>query len=281
MAGAQKINNGKFSLPTPLLAAYAVFAGCAFALYHLVMDDAPSAVMTVANMLQCLSVALLAGQVLSSGSVVGISSRGVGLHALGLVCRLSSTTWLQGYLPVDDSGDWFFQTVDFCALSMLLWILYKMHFEQSTPYDHAADSFPVAPVVCCAIVLATIFHADMNLRPVFDTLWMTGLFLSTTAVLPQLWLINQTGGRVEALTSHHIAVMALGTMLAGVFMFAARNDIVCKPWIEDVNHSILAILAAHFLHLLLLCDFAYYYLKAVATQGLVCTLEVEGVANFV
>lgn len=271
----------KLSLPTPLLMAYALFVAGAFALYNLVMSDAPSAVLTVADMLQCLSIALLAAQVISSGSVMGVSARGVGLHALGLVCRLSSTTWLNGYLPVDDSGDWFFQTVDFCALAMLLWILYQVHFVHKDSFDASADSFPVAPVVICAFVLAAFFHADMNLRPIFDTLWMAGLFLSTTAVLPQLWLINRTGGRVEALTSHHIAVMALGTMLSGVFMFYAREDISCRPWFDEVNHSVLAILAAHFLHLLLLGDFAYFYLKAVATQGLACTLDLEGIAHFV
>jgi hypothetical protein len=258
-----------------------VFAVGAFALYHLIMDDGPSAVLTVADMLQCLSVGLLAAQVVSSGSVAGISSRGVVLHALGLACRLSSTVWLNGYLPVDVSGDWFFQTVDFVALVMLLWILHQVHFVHAAAYDSKADSFPVAPLVIGAFVLAVIFHADMNLRPIFDTLWMTGLFLSTTAVLPQLWLINQTGGRVEALTSHHIAVMALGTVLGGVFMFVAREDIVCKPWIVDVNHSVLAILTAHFLHVLLLGDFLYFYLKAVATQGLACTMDLEGLAHFV
>eukprot|EP00927_Polykrikos_kofoidii_P057098 TRINITY_DN51205_c0_g1_i1.p1 TRINITY_DN51205_c0_g1~~TRINITY_DN51205_c0_g1_i1.p1 ORF type:complete len:282 (-),score=39.96 TRINITY_DN51205_c0_g1_i1:153-998(-) len=281
MASTSHIGNGKLWLPTPYLAAYAVFAAGAFVLYHLIMDDGPSAVLTVANMLQCLSVGLLAAQVLSSGSVAGISSRGVGLHALGHVCRLSSTTWLNGYLPVDVSGDGFFQTVDVIALGMLLWILHRIHFVHADAYDRTVDSFPVTPLVICAFVLASIFHADMNLRPLFDTLWMTGLFLSTTAVLPQLWLINHTGGRVEALTSHHIAVMALGTMLGGVFMFFAREDIACKPWIDEVNHSVLAILTAHFLHLLLLGDFAYYYLKAVATQGLACTLDLEGIAHFV
>lgn len=278
---ASGVDAKKPFLPTPLLVAYALFAVGSFALYHLVMSDAPSAVLTVADMLQCLSIALLAAQVLSSGSVAGISARGVSLHALGLVCRLSSTTWLNGYLPVDDSGDWFFQTVDFCALSMLLWILYQVYCVRTDSFDASADSFPIAPVVIGAFVLAALFHADMNLRPVFDTLWMTGLFLSTTAVLPQLWLINRTGGRVEALTSHHISVMAIGTMLGGVFMFFAREDISCRPWISDVNHSVLAILAAHFLHLLLLGDFAYYYLKAVATQGLACTLDLEGIAHFV
>ena len=47
-----------------------------------------------------------------------------------------------------------------------------------------------------------VLHGNMNGRPIFDALWMAGLFINTIAVLPQLWLVTKTGGRVEALTSH-------------------------------------------------------------------------------
>jgi hypothetical protein len=264
-----------------LLTAYALFLVGGFALYHLVMDDAASAVLTVAGMLQCLGVGLLAAQVLSSRSAAGISAKALFLHGLGICLKLSSTMWLNGYLPVDESGDWFFQTVDMCALSMEAWTLYQVLIVRYDSYQAESDTFPIFPVVFGAFVLASLLHADMNLRPIFDTLWMTGLFLGAVAVLPQLWLINKTGGHVEALTSHHIATMALGTGLSGVFMYAAREDITCQPWFLDVNHAVIAILTSHLLHLLFLGDFAYFYLKAVATQGLACSLEIDSFAHFV
>merc|ERR1719359_2209034 len=114
-------------------------------------------------------------------------------------------------------------------------------------------------------VLAALLHGNMNSRPIFDGLWMAGVFLSAVAVLPQLWLITRTGGRVEALTSHHIAAMAASRALAGIFMWHARSDITCVPIVSDFNHAIWAILGAHLLHMVLLGDFAYYYLKAVLT----------------
>merc|ERR1719316_2396374 len=104
---------------------------------------------------------------------------------------------------------------------------------------------------------------------------MTGLFLCKVSVLPQLWLISHTGGRIEALMSHNIFAMGLSSMLGGLFMFYAREDITCAFWIEDVNHAVLAILSAYALHLLLLSDFVYLYVKAVATQGLGCQVDME------
>eukprot|EP00929_Paragymnodinium_shiwhaense_P028751 TRINITY_DN165_c0_g3_i1.p1 TRINITY_DN165_c0_g3~~TRINITY_DN165_c0_g3_i1.p1 ORF type:complete len:331 (+),score=67.68 TRINITY_DN165_c0_g3_i1:117-995(+) len=269
------------SLPTPLLVAYAVFLAAAIALYQLVVSDALSAMLTVAVMLQCLGVSLLAAQVAVLGTATGISAKALGVHSLSICCRLSSTLWLNGYLPVDDSGDWFYQAVDIAALVMEAWLLYKTLVSNRASYQEEQDTFPIAPLVLGAFVLAALFHADMNARPLFDTMWMVGLFLSAVAVMPQLWLLNHAGGRVEALMSHHIAVMAVATMLSGVFMYHAREDIVCNPWIKDVNHSVIAILGAHLLHLLLLSDFAYLYVKAIATQGLGCQLDMEAFATFV
>lgn len=269
------------SVPTPLLVAYSVFLFGSFALYHLVMSDGLSAVLTVAEMFMCLGVGLLAAQVLITGSVKGISARALSLHASGLCLRLSSTLWLNGYLPVCESGDWLFQTVDVVALAVELWLLHQVWVVRRESYQSDADTFPIWPVAIGAYILAAIFHADMNLRPIFDTNWMAGLFLCNVAVLPQLWLINHTGGKVEALTSHHIASMAMGTILGGVFMYHAREDITCGFWIQDVNHAVLAILSAYLVHLLLLSDFAYFYLKGVATQGLACRLDLESVCNFV
>merc|ERR1719238_1037179 len=162
------------SVPTPLLVAYAVFFAAAVALYQHIVSDALSAVLTVAVMLQCLGVSLLGAQVVVSGTVTGISAKALGVHACSICCRLSSTLWLNGYLPVDESGDWFYQAVDISALSVECWLLYQTLVVKRSSYQEAEDSFPVGPVMLAAFVLAACFHADMNARPIFDTMWMSG-----------------------------------------------------------------------------------------------------------
>merc|ERR550539_169715 len=259
--------------PNQVLAAYAMFIGSALAMYHMVANGEFSSILTLAVMLQCLAFALLSLQTLMTGHAAGISARALALDAVALIFRLSSTMWLQGYLPVDASGDWLYQAVDVCSLVLVIWLLRRLLVEQQSTYQKEQDSFPAAPMVLAALVLAALFHADMNSRPIFDTLWMAGLFVSAVAVLPQLWLIARTGGRVEALTSHYIAAMALSRALSGIFMWHARFDITCEPWVEGVNHAIWAILGAHIAHILLLSDFAVYYVKAVVKKGLTARLE--------
>ena len=75
------------------------------------------------------------------------------------------------------------------------------------------------------------------------------------------------------MASHFVAVMAVGRMLSGSYMWHAHEEITCEPWIKGVEHAGYAILAGHAVHLLLLGDFAYYYVKNLASGGLCAPLE--------
>jgi len=262
------------TLPSHLLVAYGVFALGAGAVWHLVADGAFSSILTLSVMVQCLAVVLLALQVVYTGSASGISAKALSLDALAVCCRLSSTVWLNGYLPVDASGDHIFQIIDICSLGVIAWLLHQVLVVKHHTYQAEEDSLPVVPMAIGALVLAGLLHGNMNGRPIFDALWMAGVFVSAIAVLPQLWLITRTGGCIEALTSHFIAAMAVSRALSGIFMWHARGDIACVPWFGSFNHAIYAILGAHLLHMLLLGDFAYHYIKAVLARGLNCRIEI-------
>jgi len=246
-----------------VMAAYGVLFMSGLGMFHIVAEGEFSSILTMAAMLQTFAFALLGMQIASSGNVVGISARALILDALALLFRLSSTTWLNGYIPVDASGDWAYQAVDVCSLVICVWLLHQVLSVQKSTYQEAEDSFPIAQACCLSLFLAVILHADMNDRPIFDTIWMTGLFISVFAVLPQLWLCQKAGGRVEAFTSHYIAAMAVSRLLSGLFMWHAREDITSVEWVEGWNHGVYAILGAHFMHIVLLGDFTYYYLKAL------------------
>jgi len=263
-------------LPMHLLLTYGFFIFSAGAVWHLIADGEFSSILTLSVMVQCLAVALLGLQVISTSSASGISAKALSLEALAICCRLSSTLWLNGYLPVDATGDHIYQIVDICSLCLLVWLLYQVLVVKRNTYQATEDSLPILPMVVVSLVLALMLHGNMNGRPLFDIFWMAGLFMSTVAVLPQLWLITHTGGVVEPLTSHHIAAMAVSISLSGIFMWHARDDITCMPWMTGVNHASWAILAAHALHLVLLGDFAYYYVRTVIAHGLNSHIETMG-----
>lgn len=259
---------GKSTPSSQVQAAYALFGLIGFVVFTYAAEGEFSAILTLSVIFQCFALALLALQVLMKGSAAGISSRALQLDATALCFRLSSTLWLNGYLPVDMTGDWIYQAVDVASLAIVVWLLYQVHVMHQNSYQASEDTMVITPVILCSFLFAVIFHADMNSRPLFDVFWMSGLFVSVVAVLPQLWVITKTKGRCEALTSHYIAAMALSRLLSGIFMWHARFDITCAPWVEGYNHAVWAILGAHALHLVFLADFAYYYMRAVFSNGL-------------
>jgi hypothetical protein len=255
-------------LPTHVVVIYLVFAVGAYAVYHHVAEQEFSSILTMAVIVQTLATVFMCVQVVTKNSVAGISAHGLTLESIAVALRLSSTVWLNGYLPTDATGDHVYQIADFCSLGMLLFLLHRTLVTNRCSYQESDDtSSNMGPTILACFALAAVFHADMDENPLFDTLWMTGLFTGVVAVLPQLWLIMRTGARADAMTCHYMAAMALSKILSGIFMWEAREDITCKPWIEGVQHGIVAILVAHALHLVLLCDFMCYYVKSMTQKG--------------
>merc|ERR1719506_456935 len=178
---------------------YVVFVTGAVLVYHLIAEGEFSSVLTLSAIFQCLAFSLLGVQALTSDNVHGISAKSLTLDALALACRLSSTTWLEGYLPSDQTGDYLYQVFDALSLAMVLWLLYRVLNVQRNTYEAEEDVLPAAPFAVGSLILAAIFHGDLDDRPIFDTLWMTGLFVSAVAVLPQLWMMTHGRKSISAL----------------------------------------------------------------------------------
>lgn len=264
-------NFAKWSPPPQVTAAYAVFLMAGYMLYHMMANSQFSAILTMSAVVQCLAISLLAMQVVSTGSADGISARALMLDALAFTTRLSSTTWLNGYLPADVTGDWVYQLIDICSLMLTFWLLHHVLVNKRQTYNSEEDSLPIGGLILGCMLLAVLFHADLDDSPVFDTLWIMGLYTATVQVLPQLWLITKKGGRIHPLTSHYVAAMAASRVMSGLFMWHAREDLTSVEWIKGWNHAPYAILGAHAVHLLLLADFGYYYFKGISQKGLSCT----------
>jgi len=269
--------------PKAMVATYTLFASAAIILFVVISgsDNWVAGLFTFADMVQCLALLLLAAQVFSMQSVHGISARAVALEAAALASRLASILNYEGYLPVGETGDWLYQAVDLCALGAALWIIYQAIGPCRRTYQHLEDGFPIVPIIVVCYVLAAAFHANINKRPLYDTFWMAGTFLGAVAPLPQLWLMGRNSGQTDALMCHTIAMMAVGRAMNGYFMWYARHQLKCIPYIQGVNHAVLFILGAHLLSVLLVADFAYHYVKALAMQGLSLQVRLEGAGFYV
>lgn len=277
MAAMTNKSTSKMAMPTPVTIAYVVFGLVGVIVHHAVAGGEFSSILTMSVIVQCLGVSFLCLQVLTTNSAAGISAGALMLDACSFGFRLSSTTWLDGYLPVDESGDHVYQIVDMCSLALVFWLLYQVLVVKRSSYQESEDQLPVLPMVVGCLIIAALSFGNMNARPLFDAFWMAGLLCGVVAVMPQLSLVMKSGGRAEALTSHYIAALAVARVLSGIFMWYARFDITCDEWVTGINHTVIVILGAHLLHLVLLSDFAYYYARSVMKKGLGEAVEFNAV----
>merc|ERR1719421_529216 len=58
------------------------------------------------------------------GNVAGVSKKSLIVQSLVYACRLSSTTWLKGYIPTDSTGDYLYQVLDMFTLFVALRLVY-------------------------------------------------------------------------------------------------------------------------------------------------------------
>jgi hypothetical protein len=254
---------------------YVGFALLAGFVYHLCAEGEFSSILTLAAIFQCLALSLLALQV-STGNVSGISVKTLQLDVIALCCRLSSTTWLDGYIPSDMTGDYLYQAFDGISAAMGLWIIYQVLFSRRRDYSEEEDNLQASPFVVVCMILASILHPDLNDRPVFDALWLSGLFLGVVSVLPQLWMMARSKNKVSTLTAHFVGVMGFSRMLVGIYMYHGYEEITSEPWFGEFNHAGYTVLGAHILHVMLIGDFIYFYVKNLITNGPEESLELPG-----
>merc|ERR1719231_1426608 len=118
---------------------YGIFLAVAGFVYHKIAEGEFSSVLTIAAIFQCLAFSLLGVQALT-GSVSGISAKSLQLDAIALTSRLCATTWLEGYVPNDTTGDYLYQCFDGLSLCIVLWLVHRVLTVQKESYESEADA---------------------------------------------------------------------------------------------------------------------------------------------
>jgi len=232
-----------------------------------------SSVLTVSTFFQCLALMMIVIQISASGSVKGISLKTMYVHAAYLVCRLSSTLFLEGYLPLDASGDYVYQIADLASLAMTLKIIHMITCQYRSSYEELLDDMNIKHLAMGCVALAVLVHPHLNGWAPFDIPWAAGLYLETLAMLPQLWMVQKSGG-CQAFTAHFIFATLMSRGFSAAFWLYGAENIARQEDDEGSFGSILyslpamAIVLAHVLQFLFLADFGYYYVKATLRGGL-------------
>jgi len=225
--------------------------------YRVFSDLDFSSIYTLGMALQCLAFYLLTAKVDMQRSVSGLSAKTLKVYVMVFSTRLCSTMFRNGYLPVDSSGDWVFQTADILSLIMTVKLLRRMYTSHRGTYQEDYDTFDVYRLVPPCIVLAMCVHGHLNGCPFYDTAWTAAMNLDAIAMLPQLWMVAKIGGEVDGMTSHFVVSLAFSRLCAFTFWVYGYTEVYRVSKIAGYQ-----LLFAHGMQVFLSLDFVYYYLVA-------------------
>jgi hypothetical protein len=240
-----------------IASGYFIFMLCLVIVYRLFTDGDFSSIYTLGIAVQCLAFYLLNAKVEMHKSVAGISAKTLQVYVMVFVCRLTSTLMRNGYLPVDQSGDWVFQTADILSLIMTVKLLRGMSTTHAGTYQEDFDTFDIYRLVPPCIVLAMCVHGHLNGCPFYDTAWTAAMNLDAIAMLPQLWMLAKIGGEVDGMTSHFVVALAFSRLCAFTFWAYGYTEVHRVSKVAGYQ-----LLFAHGMQVFLSLDFVYYYLVA-------------------
>merc|ERR1719199_744598 len=104
---------------------YLGFLMAAGIVYQSYDDVGLSTCLTLSVGIQLFALVCLMYQVHQQRGVQGVSMRSLIMQCLVYGLRLSSSTWLKGYIPTDATGDGLYQALDFSTLTLAGYLIYS------------------------------------------------------------------------------------------------------------------------------------------------------------
>eukprot|EP01130_Rhizamoeba_saxonica_P007117 TRINITY_DN2862_c0_g1_i1.p1 TRINITY_DN2862_c0_g1~~TRINITY_DN2862_c0_g1_i1.p1 ORF type:complete len:235 (-),score=4.50 TRINITY_DN2862_c0_g1_i1:32-709(-) len=96
---------------------------------------------------------------------------------------------------------WYLVFMKMIFIGGTCYLIYLIYFQYKNSYSKNADSFPAHWLVLGAAILGIVL--PLKYTP-FEMSWAFSIYLETVAIYPQIGLLRNMDGSVEALTSHYI-----------------------------------------------------------------------------
>lgn len=203
------------------------------------------------------------------GSAKGISGMTMIMYAVVYAMRL--------YLQFKDLQDLTDLTMDgmFTIVPLLLVcdILKSVFVKYRSSYEAELDvlqaKYLIPGCVCAALLLRPNLHFWSTS---YSIVWSSCLYMDVLALVPQVVMMSRSGGKIEAPIAHFVAATFFSRMedLWDTIMYHSNN----MSSSGDVL-SARFIICVQVVHLLLVADFMYYYLKARAAGKVDLQLTID------
>jgi hypothetical protein len=265
-------------MATQALGAWSSLATFVVVCFMMLSSGDFSFLLTLSSMISVFSFLMVAVTVFRNGNADGVSSVMMECYVLVFAGRLMSILRYEGYLPLDKSGDWFYQSCEALGLVLAASICVLCRVRYNFSYDKAADNLHHLALVVPAVVLALLLHPHLNDEMFADVSWTFALYLESITVLPQLAMFVSQN-RVTSHISHFLAAQALSRLLSFTFWASSFRELAVPQHSikQYAGHWVIGI---QLLQLIIMGDFVYRYIQCVR-KGIPVTELLRDASEFV
>jgi len=205
--------------------------------------------------LEALGLVVLRHKIQVRGSVKGISGMTMIMYAIVYAVRIYLCI-PKSYALKDLNMDGMFTIIPLllvCDILKSIFVTHRSSYEAELDILQAKHLIPGC--IGAALILRPHFHMWTTS---YSLVWSSCLYMDVLALMPQVVMMSRSGGKIEAPIAHFVAATFLSRMedLWDSLMYHNVSD-------ADV-YSYWMIIAVQAIHLLLVVDFMYYYMKARA-----------------
>lgn len=272
-AALDLLNFQKMPLPYFLFAFFVIATAMVFTFVMGRTFDVDLLERFSALQLEILGLTMLRLKIKEKGSVSGISGMTILMYTVTYFCRMGLSfpfTWSFDWKDLDPD-----MTLGIVSFVLVLDILKSVFVTHIKTYQIELDIFKAWHLIPCCWTVSLLVRPHFRAWTfMYGYCWSSTLYMDVLALMPQVVMMAKAGGKVEAPIANFVAATSIsrcGDLFHSlVFLGQTRSNEPFSYWMA---------VSVQFIHLLLVADFMYYYLKARASaQKLVDEIKLVDIA---
>jgi len=154
------------------------------------------------------------------------------------------------------------ETLQFASIPLVLMIISAVFKTYRESYQESLDKLKVRYLLPGCVALALILTPHFKQGILYSYCWTVSFYVDVLALLPQVVMMNfSSGNKVAVPIATFVAATAVSRVV-DLWFWYLRFDLGPQGRWGNFNYSGWIIVSFHVISLLLVADFAYYYVRA-------------------
>jgi len=150
------------------------------------------------------------------------------------------------------------QVVSLPLVFKVLWSIFKTY---RNSYQKELDVLQVKYLVAGCVTLAVFVHPSFEQGMAYNLCWTSSFYIDVLALVPQVVMMSQGTGKVEAPIANFVAATAF-SRIVDLWFWYFRFNLGPQGFWFGFNYSGYLIVFWHIVSIAIVADFMYYYLRA-------------------